>query len=603
MGLQLSTEAVFAGYSSSLLEEFDIFALHKSDSLKTLFLQYLNKNTNTSQVQVVSADIDEFTYMTDDNGECINREILSFMKYGIYEDIISGQQEIQTQQKQSEAVNEITQEIGKCEEVFCEQEELLLGIIQSVKSVNVDKAVRLADDLKEDVVIYEEAFKAQEGTEEIQNFYKMNKSALADECITLENTFEDILEKFQQYDEKNENVRQQIKICKNAAEQKKEMLSQNVYDGVMEDIEVFEKKGTEYELCNIEAIREGVEKRAAEVSGLKKCVNDMEDEVDKENYIQIAAQLEKIKAGIQVLDCKQLTDTNCRMDLEENKEGLKSIKEIITQLKNGIMGLVTGQEQISEKELEFDDLADTLINKNVNAKTETLKNQILYNEYLIMKFPSYTDYLDEDKKLSTETGKQLDYMLEYILYGKTSDKENLQQSIAQLSLLREGVNMAYLLTDSAKKSEAYSLAAALTGVSGNMAIVKAAQYIILGAWAYGESILELKQMYKGEKTELLKNSENWQLSLQQLLSLDFTGDKERDLEKGIAYEDYLRLFFLLQNKQQKYYRTMAAMELRMIELGYGQFRMQNYIYGCKGSALYKTGILQQYYEKETTYHY
>lgn len=74
-----------------------------------------------------------------------------------------------------------------------------------------------------------------------------------------------------------------------------------------------------------------------------------------------------------------------------------------------------------------------------------------------MEFASYTDYLKEDKTLETQTQKQLDYMLEYILYGKTSDKENLQQGMTELSLIREGVNMAYLLTDSEKRQKLMQL--------------------------------------------------------------------------------------------------------------------------------------------------
>lgn len=74
-----------------------------------------------------------------------------------------------------------------------------------------------------------------------------------------------------------------------------------------------------------------------------------------------------------------------------------------------------------------------------------------------MEFASYTDYLKEDKTLETQTQKQLDYMLEYILYGKTSDEENLQQGMTELSLMREGVNMAYLLTDSEKRQKLMQL--------------------------------------------------------------------------------------------------------------------------------------------------
>ena len=90
MASVLSMEAVFAGYSSELLEEFDIFALQESEQLQSVFLQYLKKNTQTaagqenvqlgSRTRVTAGSLDSFTYMTDDGGECINQEILSYMK-------------------------------------------------------------------------------------------------------------------------------------------------------------------------------------------------------------------------------------------------------------------------------------------------------------------------------------------------------------------------------------------------------------------------------------------------------------------------------------------------------------------------------------------
>lgn len=161
MASVLSMEAVFAGYSSELLEEFDIFALQESEQLQSVFLQYLKKNTQTaagqenvqpgSRTRVTAGSLDSFTYMTDDAGECINQEILSYMKYGIYnipQEKILQQQELEKQKKQSEALNEITQEIGKCEETFCEQEEVVLGIIERTGQISVDNALQYVSDVK-----------------------------------------------------------------------------------------------------------------------------------------------------------------------------------------------------------------------------------------------------------------------------------------------------------------------------------------------------------------------------------------------------------------------------------------------------------------------
>ena len=69
------------------------------------------------------------------------------------------------------------------------------------------------------------------------------------------------------------------------------------------------------------------------------------------------------------------------------------------------------------------------------------------------------------------------------------------------------------------------------------------------------------------------------------------------------YEEYLKMLVLLQNEQKKYYRTMSAMEIRMIELGNTDFRLKNYIYGAQSRAAFKIGTLPHSYEKTCSYHY
>ena len=71
----------------------------------------------------------------------------------------------------------------------------------------------------------------------------------------------------------------------------------------------------------------------------------------------------------------------------------------------------------------------------------------------------------------------------------------------------------------------------------------------------------------------------------------------------LSDEEYLKMLFLLQNEQKKYYRTMSAMEIRMIELGNTDFRLKNYIYGAQSRAAFKIGTIPHSYEKTCSYHY
>ena len=52
----------------------------------------------------------------------------------------------------------------------------------------------------------------------------------------------------------------------------------------------------------------------------------------------------------------------------------------------------------------------------------------------------------------------LKYQLEYIISGKYSDRENEDVIIDKLLLIREGLNLLFLLGDNAKRQEAYDLA-------------------------------------------------------------------------------------------------------------------------------------------------
>ena len=228
---------------------------------------------------------------------------------------------------------------------------------------------------------------------------------------------------------------------------------------------------------------------------------------------------------------------------------------------------------------------------------------MLYNEYLFSKFNSYTDSFDSNGAL-IETDDLLNYKLEYILGGNNSDKENLESTILQLSLIREGANLEYLFTDSEKKYESYALALSLLGFTGNYAVIKAGQYLIMSAWAYGEAIIDMRKLFSGERVEFAKNKGNWKLSLQNLLVMDFTSEKSNaDKDKGFNYEEYLRVLLYMEKPNNKYYRTMDVIEMKMIEMGNKDFRLKNYIFSLNATAVFSINGKSNFYNQEMQYEY
>ena len=181
--------------------------------------------------------------------------------------------------------------------------------------------------------------------------------------------------------------------------------------------------------------------------------------------------------------------------------------------------------------------------------------------------------------------------MEYIIGGEHNDRKNVYKVINQLSVIREGVNLSYLISSQDKMSEAYMLAAALVGVTGCDLAVRLVQYIIVSIWAYAESIVELRKLLAGETIALIKNRDNWILQLSSLV------DEKLNLQSLI---NNITSYEAVNNRN---YRIAALMELRMIMYGHSGFRMKNYIYAAFGAAHFKMNGTGSVYRQKLSYSY
>ncbi len=183
---------------------------------------------------------------------------------------------------------------------------------------------------------------------------------------------------------------------------------------------------------------------------------------------------------------------------------------------------------------------------------------LAFGEYLLEHFSSAVPGPDE------QTGGKggLDYELEYILSGNSSDRENLEGVIKKLLPVRFVSNYGHVMSDSQKRAQAQSLALALCTAIALPAASQAAAQVLLLAWAFGESVVDIRSLLAGNKVPLIKTEESWQLQLSALLTLGTQDDKDsgKDTENGLAYLDYLRILLFLQDKE-----TLALRALDMVE--------------------------------------
>lgn len=200
---------------------------------------------------------------------------------------------------------------------------------------------------------------------------------------------------------------------------------------------------------------------------------------------------------------------------------------------------------------------------------QSYASQMLFQQYLMKKLGHYQD----------PAKGTLKYQMEYLLYGKSSDMENLKEMAKKLLLIREGINFASLMADSAKRAQVQALAVAVASgflIPPASVIIEAA---LLLCWSFGESILDVRELFAGGKVPLVKNASNWQLSLSNLPNLLQNLDSARkSAGDGMSYEDYLQVLLFAKSKSEKLKRGMDMVELSVRTMeGKENFRLDSCI--------------------------
>lgn len=182
--------------------------------------------------------------------------------------------------------------------------------------------------------------------------------------------------------------------------------------------------------------------------------------------------------------------------------------------------------------------------------------QILFQQYLLNKLGNF--------RRAAGKGNGLNYQVEYILEGKDNDLDNLKGVAGKLLLIREGVNFAHLLSDPAKRSQASALAMTIASTFLVPPIAAVIEKALLLCWAFGESILDVRELLDGGRIPLVKSSAEWQLSLGNLANLlDSLDTRRHSTSNGMSYEDYLQVLLASKSKNIKLERGMDMIELRI----------------------------------------
>lgn len=291
---------------------------------------------------------------------------------------------------------------------------------------------------------------------------------------------------------------------------------------------------------------------------------------------------------------------------DKEKEGwLKQVEQLYQE---GMLGLlVPDGHQISEKLASTAELPSHTESYEEGAGSGNMVDHVLVNEYCGMFFSQFCSGAEQKNisekrekrkglsKTGTDPGETtgdgtkpeiqletqaqvLDYEIEYLLFGNASDRENLSDAVHRLLAVRSGLNLIHILSDSGKREQARALAAVITGAGSITPLILVTTFFVMSVWALGEALMDVKGLLAGKKVVLLKTSEDWTLDVENLLVLGRDGTLEAGGgERGLSYLSWLKILLFVEPAVRQEYRIMDVIQLNLGQ-GKSGFRMRNGVY-------------------------
>lgn len=220
-------------------------------------------------------------------------------------------------------------------------------------------------------------------------------------------------------------------------------------------------------------------------------------------------------------------------NLPEEGNPLSSVKRL---KETGLLTLVCeNPEELSNRSIDTNSLPSNRELRTGNwGKQSSYKaiDRPFFAAYLTEHFGSYAD---------TKNSRALLYEQEYLIGGQPSDRENLEKACNWILSIRMAANYGYLLTDTVKQAEAEALALSLCSLLTVPGITEVVKHALLLAWAYGESVVDVRVLLKGKRVPAIKSADTWQLQLANLIKLGTDEEVvgEVDAVGGLSYQSYL----------------------------------------------------------------
>lgn len=483
--------------------------------------------------------------------------------------------------------------------------------------------------------------KAISGARDKLENYKQREKELIKSCNNRMKTLQDLVEgSLSAIISSKEVIEELIPLQKEAGlklrtyekflKEYKDELNQEFYESLLDDLAYMEKyKGTGGNETGLSNQYNFMEMKSILTENESILLNVKSDTYfrissDKESWSGLKTALNNIEKSIKHYNCNNLTFDYSTLTKPADSDSFFS--GIKTMLKDGVMGLLVEDiNKVSKKELSNLEIptriqkvkskdepngfinsvscielsgADGFLSQIINDfenevsgigsaynATEEIGKILLLQEYLMEYFNHYDEVSLSDKI------RALDYELEYFIMGKSGDYDNLSGVITRILLIRTAMNLIILLSDRNSNEKARILAVSFVGFTGMPALVEVTKMIILTAWSFAESMVDIKALLQGKTFPLMKKSSDIQMNVNEIfiINKDFIkskaeGIKDSKIASGLSYEGYLKVFLYLEKQSTKSYRAMDLIQ-ENLKLRYeDSFYIKNCVFGFAAEA-------------------
>ena len=297
---------------------------------------------------------------------------------------------------------------------------------------------------------------------------------------------------------------------------------------------------------------------------------------------------------------------------EDYKDPRETLKE---SLKFGILSFVAPGKNYSKEAYKlkvvpsekYDEVQKKERNRNfddigyLNTFLEEVMQESAFNQ--LADSVSFAGYVTAhcSNAMNPKGDSVMQCEVEYILKGKDNDYDNTEAVIEEMTWLRMPVNYAYLLTDVGKKSQALTLATAVSIVTGTEPFVEVIKYLLLACWAYGESLYEMQVLLSGEEIAYIKTSGTWYTDLETLTAVNSVAKQTN----GMSYEDFLTILLVKKtgdSLDKGYARILDVIQLNLTK-DYPTFRITDCVGAMTIQGRISMNPLFQKSEEEGVYDY